>query len=214
MTKVFASVTMSLDGFVAPPGPGLTSPDKAEVDAWLAHWIRLQDWALHQDFLRKNLKIPGDGEKGADDDLLRGVFERTGVTIMGKRMFDAGENSWPAEAPFHTPVFVVTHAKREPWARPGGTTFHFVNDGIRSALKRARDAAGGRDVRIGGGGETINEFLRAGLVDELHVALSPVLLGRGVRMLDGIDPSALRLTPLPAPSSSRVTHLRYEVRLA
>ena len=89
---------------------------------------------------------------------------------MGKRMFDAGEQAWPGEAPFHTPVFVVTHTGRDPWERPGGTTFHFVSDGIEPALDQAREAAGDRDVRIAGGSETILEYLIAGLVDEFSIA--------------------------------------------
>ena len=92
---------------------------------------------------------------------------------MGKRMFDAGEQMWPEEAPFHTPVFVVTHEKRDPWERPGGTTFHFVTDGIEPALDQARDAAGDRDVRIAGGGETILEYVNAGLIDEFTIVLDP-----------------------------------------
>lgn len=211
MTKVFFSVTMSLDGYIAPPGNGLTDPDPKELQDWMAHWSRLQDWVLHQDFFRTNLKLPGEGEKGADDQLLREVFDRTGVTILGKRMFDGGERFWPEEAPFHTPVFVLTHTKRAPWVRPGGTTFHFVNDGIASALRQARAVAQGRDVRIGGGGDVLQQYLRAGLVDEFHIALSPVFLGMGVRLFEGIDPATLKLTPQPAPASKRVTHLRYAV---
>lgn len=225
MTKVFVSVTMSVDGFIAPPGR-MEELDGAGFEAWAARWSKLQDYVFHQEFFRKNLHIPGEGEKGPDNDLLREVFDRTGVTIMGKRMFDGGEKFWPEEAPFHTPVFVVTHTKREPWVRPGGTTFHFVNDGIESALTQAREvvaakrdadgsagplSAKGKDIRIGGGGETINEFLRAGLVDELHIAVSPMFMGKGIRMLDGIDPAKVELRPLPAPLSSRVTHLRYTV---
>ena len=214
MTKTFVSVTMSLDGYIAPPGIGLTDRDKAALHVWLTQWSMLQDWVFQQEFFRKNLHLPGRGETGDDDTLLREVFSRTGTTIIGKRMFDAGEKSWPEEAPFHTNVFVVTHAKREPWVRPGGTTFHFVNDGIESAHRQACSAAGSRDVRIGGGGETISQFLRAGLVDELHIALSPVILGGGVRMFDGVDFARLKLTPLPVPRSSRVTHLRYNVERA
>jgi dihydrofolate reductase len=210
VTKTFVSVTMSVDGYLAPPGrmEDLQGP---AFDAWTARWGKLQDYVFHQEFFRRNLRIPGEGEKGPDNDWLRGVFERTGVTILGKRMFDGGEKFWPEEAPFHTPVFVVTHQKREPWVRPGGTTFHFVNDGIHSAHRQALAVAGGRDVRIGGGGETIAQFLRAGLVDELHVAVSPVMLGGGVRMFDGVDFGRLALTPLPAPASPRVTHLRYAI---
>lgn len=214
MTKTFVSVTMSLDGYIAPPGIGLTDLDKAARDAWLAQWSQLQDWVFHQNFFRKNLHLPDQGETGDDNDLVREVFKRTGTTIIGKRMFDAGEKSWPETAPFHTPVFVVTHVKREPWVRRGGTTFHFVNDGIESALQMARSAAGNRDVRIGGGGHTISQFLRAGLVDELHIAISPLILGDGVRLFEGVDFGRLELTPLSAPRSSRVTHLRYKIERA
>jgi len=100
----------------------------------------------------KNLKLGEGGEEGRDSDIARETFERTGASVMGKRMFDLGEQAWPEEAPFHTPVFVVTHEKRDPWERLGGTTFHFVNDGIEPALDQAREAARDRDVRIAGGG--------------------------------------------------------------
>ena len=130
---------------------------------------------------------------------------------MGKRMFDAGEQAWAEEAPFHTPVFVVTHTKRDPWERPGGTTFHFVNDGIEPALDQAREVAGDRDVRIAGGGETILEHLNAGLVDEFSIALSPVLFGAGTRLFDGVDASRVALEPVRSEPSSRVTHLTYAV---
>ena len=202
---------MSLDGYIAPQGIGLTDPDKTALDEWLARWSQLQDWVFHQEFFRKNLHLPGQGEAGEDNKLLREVFNRTGTTIIGKRMFDAGERSWPETAPFHTPVFVVTHVKREPWVRPGGTTFHFVNDGIESALQTARSAVQGRDVRIGGGGNTISQFLRAGLVDELHIAISPMILGGGVSMFEGVDFGRIELTPLSSPRSNRVTHLSYRV---
>ena len=130
---------------------------------------------------------------------------------MGKRMFDGGELAWPEEAPFHTPVFVVTHTRREPWERPGGTTFHFVNDGIESALDQAREAAGDRDVRIAGGGATILEYVNAGLIDEFSIALSPVLFGSGIRLFEGVDASRVALEPVRSEPSSRVTHLTYAV---
>jgi dihydrofolate reductase len=124
-------------------------------------------------------------------------------------MFDAGELAWPEEAPFHTPVFVVTHTKRDPWERPGGTTFHFVNDGIESALLQAREAAGDRDVRIAGGAETIQQYLDRGLIDEFSVTLAPVLFGTGVRLFDRVDPDRLALHQARTDASSRVTHLTY-----
>src|SRR6185436_455880 len=101
--------------------------------------------------------------------------------------------AWPQDAPFHTPVFVVTHTRRDPWERPGGTTFHFVNDGIEHALDQAREAADDRDVRIAGGGATILQYLNAGLVDEFSIAVSPVLFGSGIRLFDGVDASRVAL---------------------
>jgi dihydrofolate reductase len=200
---VFFSVSMSLDGFIAPD-----SPDELMGQ----QWMELQRWVFPQRFFRENLKLGDGGEEGRDNDILRETFERTGANVMGKRLFDAGEHAWPEEAPFHTPVFVVTHEKRDPWVRPGGTTFHFVNDGIESALARARDAAGDRDVRIAGGGETIVQYLNAGLIDEFSVALSPVLFGKGVRLFDHVDASRVGLEQVRTEASERVTHLTYAVR--
>lgn len=105
-------------------------------------------WILKQQYFRDNLKLGPGGETGAVNDLLRSTTERIGANIMGKRMFDQGEAAWPEEAPFHTPVYVLTHVKREPWVRPGGMTFYFVNDGPEHALELARQSAGSRDVRI------------------------------------------------------------------
>ena len=155
--KVFFSVTMSVDGFIAPE----QHTDDPDQQRWMAQWMELQQWAFPQRFFRENLKLGEGGEEGRDNDIVRETFERTGASVMGKRMFEAGEQAWPEEAPFHTPVFVVTHEKRDPWGRPGGTTFHFVNDGIESALDQAREAAGDRDVRIAGGGATILEYVNA-----------------------------------------------------
>jgi dihydrofolate reductase len=216
--KVFFSVSMSLDGFIAPePVPVddvLFTPgrqDAPDVRRWMAQWTELQQWLFPLRFIRENLKLGEGGEEGRDNDIARETFERTGANVMGKRMFDLGEQSWPEEAPFHTPVFVVTHTKRDPWERPGGTTFHFVNDGIEHALAQAREAAGERDVRIAGGGATILEHLNAGLVDEFSIALSPVLLGAGTRLFDGLDASRIALEPVRSETSSRVTHLTYSV---
>ena len=152
--KVFFSVTMSLDGFIAPE----ERRDDPDAQRWMAQWMELQQWIFPLRFFRENLKLGEGGEEGRDNDIVRETFERTGASVMGKRMFDAGEQMWPEEAPFHTPVFVVTHEKRDPWERIG-TTFHFVNDGIGPALDQAREAAGDRDVRIAGGGATILEYV-------------------------------------------------------
>jgi dihydrofolate reductase len=216
--KVFFSVSMSLDGFIAPESvpveDELFAPDKQDdpdVQRWMAQWTELQQWVFPLRFFRENLKLGEGGEEGRDNDVARETFERTGASVMGRRMFDLGEQSWPQEAPFHTPVFVVTHTKRDPWQRPGGTTFHFVDDGIEHALDQAREAAGDRDVRIAGGGATILEYLNAGLVDEFSITLSPVLFGAGTRLFDGVDASRVALEPVRSEPSSRVTHLTYAV---
>jgi dihydrofolate reductase len=174
-------------------------------------WMELQGWLFPLRTIRENLKLGEGGEEGRDDDIVRQTFERTGASVMGKRMFDAGERMWPEEAPFHTPVFVVTHEQRDPWERPGGTTFHFVDDGVGSALDQAREAAGDRDVRLAGGGATIVEYLDAGLVDEFSVAVSPVLFGSGIRLFDGVDASRIAIEQVCSETSSRVTHLTYAV---
>jgi len=217
--KVFFSVSMSLDGFVAPESVPdeltLFTPerrDDPDVRRWMGQWTELQQWVFPLRFFRENLKLGEGGEEGLDNDTARATFERTGASVMGRRMFDLGERSWPEEAPFHTPVFVVTHKKRDPWERPGGTTFHFVDDGIEHALDLARAAAGDRDVRIAGGGATILEYLNAGLVDEFSITLSPVLFGTGTRLFDGVDASRIALEPVRSEPSSRVTHLTYAVR--
>ena len=201
--KVFFSVSMSLDGFIAP---------ESLSDLMGRQWMELQRWVFPTRFMRENLKLGGGGEEGRDNDIVRETFERTGASVMGKRMFEAGEQMWPEDAPFHTPVFVVTHEKRDPWERPGGTTFHFVNDGIEPALDQAREAAGDRDVRIAGGGATILEYVNAGLIDEFSIALSPVLFGSGIRLFEGVDAGRVALEPVRAEPSPRVTHLTYAVR--
>lgn len=216
--KVFFSVSMSLDGFMAPedvPAELVFSPEgqgDPRVQRWMAKWSQLQAWAFPLRFVRENLKLGDGGEQGLANDIARATYDRTGASVMGKRMFDAGELAWPEEAPFHTPVFVLTHTRRAPWARPGGTTFHFVNDGPQAALDQARQAAGDRDVRIAGGAETILQFLNAGLIDEFSIALSPVLLGGGTRLFDGVDADRIVLEPADAQPTPRATHLSYVVR--
>ncbi|MFD7159866.1 dihydrofolate reductase family protein [Kribbella sp. NPDC059898] len=216
--KVFFGVTMSLDGFVAPVADvtvaEVFSPegkDNPRVQTWLRKWGELQAWLFPQRSFRENLKLGEGGEEGLDDDLSRATMERIGANVMGKRMFDGGELAWPEEAPFHTPVYVVTHTEREPWVRPGGTTFHFVNDGIESALFQAREAAGDQDVRISGGADTIQQYLNAGQVDEFSISLAPVLLGSGIRLFDHVDADRIALEQIRTDASSQVTHLTYKV---
>jgi dihydrofolate reductase len=213
--KVFFSVTMSLDGYIAPE----SSPEDVEawrrggttpgLERWMAQWGQLQSWAFEQRFFRENLKLGTGGNEGRDNAIVADTFQRTGASIMGKRMFELGEIAWPEEAPFHTPVYVLTHDAREPWPRPGGTTFHFVNDGIENAIAQARDAAGDRDVRIAGGGNTILQYLTAGLIDEFTIALAPVFFGSGVSLFDGIDADGLTASQVHVEPSSPITHLTY-----
>ena len=211
MSKVFFSVGMALDGFIAPQGMDMAHADDPSYNDWMNQWMELQKWTFPQQFFRQNLKLGEGGETGQDNRILEETFNRTGASIMGKRMFEGGERFWPEEAPFHAPVFVLTHQVRSPWQRPGGTTFYFINDGIESALMRAREVAGRRDIRIAGGANAILQYLNAGLVDEFTIALAPVVFGSGVRLFDGIDRRKAALEVVEAISSPLVTHLRYLV---
>jgi dihydrofolate reductase len=168
----------------------------------MTKWSELQAWAFPQRWFRENLKLGEGGEEGLDNDIARATYERTGASVMGKRMFDGGELAWPEEAPFHTPVFVVTHTKRDPWERPGGTTFHFVNDGIESALLQAREAAGDRDVRIAGGAQTIQEYLDSGLI---HLWVDAGYRSRGKEWVErelGLSVEVVHRTPKPSPEKT------------
>jgi dihydrofolate reductase len=209
MSKVFVSMGMSLDGYVEGPNASL---ENMGGDGW----SDLHAWLFQQRTFRQRLKLGESGETGGetgpDNRFLEEIFDRTAVSIMGKRMFELGERSWPEEAPFHTPVFVVTHEARAPWERKGGTTFHFVNDGIEDALRRAREVCGGKDVRISGGANLVLQYLNAGLVDELVLSVAPTFLGGGKRLFDGIDRSAVGLEIIEALCSPKVTHLRYAVK--
>lgn len=130
---------------------------------------------------------------------------------MGRRMFDEGEVGWPDPPPFRAPVFVLTHSPRDPWVRQGGTTFTFVTDGVRGALERARAAVNGKDVQVAGGAHTVQQFLNAGVVDDVQLHLAPVLLGEGVRPFDGVDSGRVALKRARVVDSPAVTHLKYRV---
>ena len=182
MSKVFVNIGLSLDGYMAPEGMTMENWDRPGYKDWGAKWGALMSWILNQQYFRENLKLGPGGETGPVNDMLRNTTERIGANIMGKRMFDAGERSWPEDAPFHTPVYVLTHEKREPWVRPGGTTFYFVNDDPESALEQARESAGSRDIRIAGGADVIQQYLNLGVIDELEIALAPVVFGGGRRL--------------------------------
>ncbi|HEY6102365.1 MAG TPA: dihydrofolate reductase family protein [bacterium] len=208
--RVFFDVGASLDGFIAPEGMDLAHAEDPDYKQWLKLWMDLQKWVFHQRFFRENLKLGEGGETGRDNRMLEETFARTGVSIMGKKMFAAGERFWPEEAPFHTPVFVLTHEIRKPWERPGGTVFHFINDGIERALGRAREVAGNRDIRIAGGADVIQQYLNGGLVDEFTVHYSPVFFGQGTLLFTNIN-SGMSLRIKEAIPSQDVTHIKYEV---
>lgn len=152
------------------------------------------------------------GRTGVDNDVLETLIGRIGANILGKRMFEEGEANWPENAPFHGPVFVLTKEKRAPWERKGGTTFFFVDDPIDVVLARAREVAGSKDVRISGGRNVVHQYLAAGLVDELALAIAPVLLGEGLRLFEGLDTSNFELDLVETRPSKTVTHVRYGVR--
>jgi len=210
LAKVFFDVMSSLDGFMVPDGMDVAHWDDPSYKNWMGKWAELTSWLFKQKFFRENLKLGEGGETGQDNQRLEETFKRTGVSIIGKRMFDLGERSWPEEAPFHTSVYVVTHQVRKPWERPGGTTFYFVSDGIESALSQARKAAGGRDIRIAGGANVIQQFLNAGLVDEFTIHYTPVFFGQGTRLFSGMR-NDIRPKIKQASPSAEVTHVTYTV---
>lgn len=207
MSKVFLNIGLSLDGYMAPEGMTIENWDRPE--RWGAKWGALMAWILNQRYLREILKFGPGGETGPVNDMVRYTMERTGANIMGKRMFEQGEISWPEEAPFHTPVYVLTHEKREPWVRPGGTTFYFVNDGPESALEQAKASAGDRDIRISGGADAIQQYLNLDVVDELEVALAPVLFCGGRRLFENLREPGPQFRIDGVLDGPAATHLRY-----
>lgn len=216
MSRVFVDIGVSLDGFVAGAnrGPGNPLGDGGlAVHAWMfatAAFRERHAGVAGWDAAGGEHDTAADRDE-ADDARVRAVFARTGAYVLGKRMFDEGEAAWPERAPFQAPVFVVTRRPRAPWVRPGGTTFVFVTDGFASALAQARAAAAGKDVRIGGGADVVQQALAAGVVDELTLHVAPVLLGRGLRLFDGVWPPGVVLEPCGASASPRVHHLDFRV---
>lgn len=206
MSKVFVNVGLSLDGFLAPDGMTMANP---AYKNWGSKWGTLMNWLLNQQTMRERLKFGPGGDTGPENDLVRRTFERIGANIMGKRMFDQGEQAWPEEAPFHTPVYVLTNRQREPWIRPGGTTFHFVNDGPERALELARESAGNKDVRIAGGADVIQQYLNLNAVDELEIALAPVLFGGGRRLFENLTDPGPKFRIDEVLHGQAATHIRY-----
>ena len=206
-------ISASLDGFVAGPDITLDEPLGRGGEA-------LHEWALATQSWRASHGRDG-GDRNVDDEVMAELRGRVGATIMGRRMFSGGEGPWEEdpnsdawwgdEPPFHHPVFVLTHHAREPLVKQGGTTFTFVTDGIESALEQATDAAAGKDVQIGGGADVAQQYLAAGLLDEVQIHVAPALLGDGTRLFGGGTAGSLELTRL-VESPAGVAHLRYRVR--
>jgi len=209
MSKVFVNVGLSLDGCMAPEGMTLEHWGQPDYKNWGAKWGALMGWILKLQYFRENLKFGPGGETGPINDMFRKTTERIGANIMGKRMFEQGEVAWPEEAPFHTPVYVLTHVKREPWVRPGGTTFYFINEGAELALELARASAGNRDIRISGGADVIQQYLNVGVIDELEIALAPVLFGGGRRLFENLSEQVPQFRIEKVIDSPAATHLRY-----
>ena len=203
------NITMSLDGYVAGPNQSRETP-LGEGGEELHNWVV---------GLRSFHEMSGmeGGETGVDDDVEREDFANIGATIMGRNMFGPirgpwGEGDWRGwwgdDPPYHHPVFVLTHHAREPLVMQGGTTFYFVTEGIESALRRAQEAAGDTDVELAGGASVVQQYLRAGLLEQFDLHIVPMLLGSGERLLDNLD-SGVKLEQVRAISGSGVTHIKY-----
>lgn len=203
-------ISMSLDGFVAGPNPRQEEPlgDGGE---------QLHEWVFKLAAWRQPHGREG-GEVNASTEVLEESLAATGAVIMGRNMFGGGpgpwgedpwEGWWGDEPPFRCPVFVLTHHAREPLQKQGGTTFTFVTDGIESALEQARTASGGKDVALGGGADVAQQYLAAGLIDEMNLNLAPVLLGSGTRLFDNLEGVGAAPELVRAIDAPGVTHLKY-----
>jgi len=202
------SFSISLDGYGAGPDQDLRNPLGVKGP-------RLMEWFFHTRMWRQ-MYGEGNGETGIDNDMAEQGFAGIGAWIIGRNMFGPVRGPWPDERwkgwwgdepPYHVPVFVLTHHARPPLTMAGGTVFHFVTGGIHAALEQATAAAGGGDVRVGGGVATIRQYLRAALIDELHLAISPVLLGSGEHLLHDIDLCALGYECTKYVAGERATHV-------
>jgi dihydrofolate reductase len=207
------SFAVSIDGFGAGPDQDLEHPLGVRGPELMEWFFATRIW--------REMHGQGEGETGVDNAMAEQGFDGIGAWILGRNMFGPVRGPWPDdswkgwwgdEPPYHTPVFVLTHHARPPLTMAGGTVFHFVTDGIQSALRQAKAAAAGRDVRLGGGVATIREYLRAALIDELHLAMRPVLLGTGEHLLQGIDLRALGYECTKSVAGERATHVTLRKR--
>ncbi len=209
MSSTTCHISMSLDGFVAGPNQSIENPIGEGG-------MRLHEWVFETDSWREQHGLDG-GERNADAEVVDEVVQGIGAYIMGRKMFGGGGGPWDEtwtgwwgeDPPFHLPVFVLSHHSREPLPLQGGTTFTFVTDGIESALGQARTAAGEKDVAIAGGASAVQQYLAAGLLDELYLHIVPIVLGAGERLLE--DVGAPTLEPVKVLDSPRVTHVKYSV---
>lgn len=210
MTRVrVESFTISLDGYGAGPDQDINNPlGLGGAD--------LHHWAFATRTFQRVVFGSESGAAGIDDEFAARGFANVGAWILGRNMFGPIRGPWPDlnwkgwwgdNPPYHVPVFVLTHHARSPIQMEGGTTFHFVTGGIHEALERAREAAGDKDVRIGGGANTIQQYLRAGLIDEMHIAIAPVLLGRGERLFEGVDLRRSGYECVQHVASEKATHI-------
>jgi len=188
MQRIIAGASISLDGYSAGPNVNVNNPMGDGGS-------RLHEWIFQSD--------------GDDRELVE--FSSEGAVIIGRRMFDVGEEPWGENPPFHLPVFVLTHEPKDTVVKEGGTTFTFVSDGIDSALRQARAAAGDRDVAVGGGANTMQQYLKAGLLDELQIHVIPVVLGSGIRFFEETDGTPIELERIKVMVSPRATHLWFRV---
>jgi len=211
LSKLRLKISMSLDGFVAGPNQSVTNP--LGVGG-----MRLHEWAFPLAAWRQMHGMPG-GEVNESARVVEESMANIGATIMGRNMFGGHPGPWNAtnpwngwwgaNPPFHHPVFVLTHHAREPLALEGGTTFTFVTDGIESALEQARRAAGGKDVSLAGGAKAAQQYLVAGLVDEMEINLAHILLGSGERLFDGVGDDLHGLELVRTVAAPKVTHLKF-----
>ena len=203
-----ACFAVSLDGYGAGPRQGLENPLGVGGEA-------LHQWFIPTRTFQAMLFGKDGGTTGVDDDYARRGAENLGAWILGRNMFAPGRGAWDEawkgwwgdNPPYHVPVFVLTHHPRKPVVMAGGTTFHFVTGGIDEALMQAKEAAGAKDVRIGGGVDTVRQYVRAGFVDEMHLAVSPIVLGSGEHLLSGLDLPALGFRVAEHASSEAATHV-------
>lgn len=212
MSRVKLQISMSLDGYVAGPNQGEEHPLGEGGE-------QLHEWALALRAWREPHGLEG-GEVNASSPVMQEMQENVGAVVMGRNMFSPGRGPWEEhpwdgwwgeDPPFHAPVYVVTHHEREPLELRGGTTFHFVTDGVETAIARAKEAAGDKDVSIGGGANVVQQALKAGIVDELTLNVIPILLGDGERLLDGLGGADLMLECARVVDAPAVTHLTYRV---